>query len=174
MPEKINFFVIMGAAVRRDGSAGGAMRRRVETALGLGKQVPRPCYLATGGVGRYGPAEAEVMKGLLLQAGVPESTILLDNVSHDTLSSVMRCVHILGGYKDLASVTVCTDIYHQLRCRWLFYLMGIPTRKVQLPSGRTANGTFRWLYYYLREFLAIPFDTLLFLVKRPFSKKETT
>ena len=97
MPENIDFFVIMGAAIRRDGSASGAMRRRVETALGLGKQVPRPCYLASGGVGRYGPAEAEVMKGLLMQVGVPESTILLDNVSPDTLSSVMRCAHILGG-----------------------------------------------------------------------------
>lgn len=165
MPDKIDCFVIMGAAVKKDGSPSGAMRRRVEAALALSKDCHRPCYLPTGGVGRYGPAEAEVMKKLLSEAGVPECSILIDTASHTTLSSVIRCADILRAHGHIGSVTVCSDTYHQPRCRWLFSLLGIATRKAALPSGRQANGTIRWLYYHLRELVAILFDTLLLFIR---------
>ena len=106
------------------------------------------------------------MKSLLLKSGIAESNILLDNKSDDTLSSIVECSRIIRQCKDVGSVMVCSDRYHQTRCRWLFYLLGISTRKATVPSGRTANGNIRWIYYYAREILAIPFDTLILLLKR--------
>lgn len=163
-------FVIMGAAVRKDLAPSGAMRRRVEGALVLGRTSAKPIYLVTGGVGKYGDAESQVMKRLLIQAGVSETSILVDAESRDTLASVIRCAKILKQHNNLSSITVCSDRYHIHRCRWLFYLLGIRTRFGEMPSGKTANGSLRWFFYYFRELVATPFDTVVLLVTRTFSQ----
>ncbi len=156
----------MGAAVLRDGSPSGALRRRVESALALGGNLATSFYLVTGGKGRFGPPESVVMSSLLQAAGVARDHILTDSVSHDTLSSIMRCVAMLRCRHSVDSVIVCTDRYHLLRCRWLFWLSGVSTRKHPMLSGLRANGMLRWTYYYIREFLAIPWDTALLISRR--------
>lgn len=162
----MEFLVIMGAAVMPDGSPSGAMRRRVAGALAIGQRSPDPFYVATGGVGRWGPAEAEVMKTELQAHGVPASRIATETASKDTLSSVINCALIIREHGKIDDVFVCSDRYHVPRCRLLFRLLGIPTRSSSMPSGRNANGIVRWLYYYAREVLATPVDTLLLLVYR--------
>ena len=63
--------MIFGAAIRPDGQPSGTLRRRVEGAYRIGSIFRDPIYLVTGGVGRYGPAEATVMRDQLLGYGVP-------------------------------------------------------------------------------------------------------
>jgi vancomycin permeability regulator SanA len=155
--------VIMGAAVMPDGSPSGAMRRRVEGALALGQRSPDPFYVTTGGSGRWGPPEADVMKAELQARGVPASRIATETASNDTLSSIVNCARIIREHGKADGVFVCSDRYHIPRCRWLFRLLGIPTRSANMPSGRSANGILRWFYYYVREVFATPADTLLLL-----------
>ena len=166
MSDGVHCFVIMGAAVRSDGTPSGALRRRVESALALGKDTANPFYVTTGGQGRFGPPESQVMAALLQAAGVSNDHILTDSESHDTLSSVINCSNILRSRQCPESVVICTDRYHVTRCRWLFWLSGIRTTKRLMPSGRGANGILRWTYYYVRELLATPWDTLLLLGRR--------
>ena len=45
--DKIDILVIMGAAVKKDGTPSGALARRVNSAIVLGKEFLQPCYLAT-------------------------------------------------------------------------------------------------------------------------------
>jgi vancomycin permeability regulator SanA len=163
---RMEFLVIMGAAVKPDGSPSGAMRRRVEGALALGQSSPDPFYVTTGGVGRWGPPEADVMKAELQARGVPASRIATETASDDTLSSVVNCARIIREHGKPDGVFVCSDRYHIARCRWLFRLVGIPTRSANMPSGRSANGILRWSYYYAREIFAMPVDTLILLVHR--------
>jgi len=162
----MEIFVIMGAAVRPDGTPSGAMLRRVEGALMLGQKSPDPFYVVTGGVGRWGNAEAEVMKAELQARGVPAARIETETASNDTLSSTMHCARIIHAHQKPDAVFVCSDRYHIPRCRWLFYLLGVHTRATPTPSGRGPNGFLRWSYYYLRELLAIPVDTALLLVRK--------
>lgn len=162
----MEFFVIMGAGVMPNGSPSGAMRRRVEGALALGRSSPDPFYVLTGGAGRWGPPEADVMKAELRAGGVPDERIATEAASNDTLSSIVNCARIIREHGKVEAVFVCSDRYHVPRCRWLFWLLGIPTRPADMPSGRSANGIVRWSYYYVREGLATPVDTLLLLVRR--------
>ena len=55
--------VIFGAAVRPEGAPSRTLRVRVEAALALGARLESPLYLPTGGIGRFGDAEAAVMAG---------------------------------------------------------------------------------------------------------------
>jgi uncharacterized SAM-binding protein YcdF (DUF218 family) len=157
----------MGAAVMPDGKPSGAMRRRVEGALALGRKSRDPFYIPSGGIGRYGSPEADVMKAELQAGGVPEDRIATEAASNDTLSSIVNCARIIKEYGNVDSVSVCSDLYHIPRCRGLFWLLGIPTRPGYMPSGLKVNGILRWSFYYVREIIATPVDALLLLVRRP-------
>ena len=156
----------MGAAVWSGGRASLAMRRRVDGALTSARDIDSALFLPSGGVGDHPPSEARVMADLLLQAGVAEASILLDEVSTDTLSSVRNCTRMLRALPAFGDVVICSDVYHIPRCRWLFYLYGIRSRAGQVESGGPANTTLRWMYYHLREVFALPWDTLLVLLSR--------
>lgn len=169
-----NCFVIMGAAVKGNSIPSGAMRRRVEGALRLGKEAGDAMFLVTGGVGKHNVSEAAVMRGLLIEAGIPEDLIVAEDQSRTTLSSITRCAEILKQRIDINSITICSDRYHVPRCRWLFHLLGVPTRFGLMPSGWKANGSIRWGYYYVRELIAIPVDTFILMVRWIISPKAFT
>jgi uncharacterized SAM-binding protein YcdF (DUF218 family) len=156
----------MGAAVLVDGAPSGAMQRRVEGALALAAGEANSLFMPTGGVGRYGEAEAEVMARLLTAQGVAADRILTETASSDTLSSVAQCSALIRTRADISRVVVCTDRYHAWRCAVLFRLMGVPASIGRVASGRRANGWPTWLYYHLREALALPWDIALALLRR--------
>lgn len=153
-----SIIVIFGAKVKDDGTPSGALIRRVEAALRESAQSPDDFFLVTGGVGTNGFSEAETMKGMLLSKGVAVDKIVVEGVSKDTLESIHRCKKLIreGGFN---SIKVSSDRYHIPRCVWLFKLVGIRSKGIRVESGRSANGTPRWLYYHLREVAAIVWDT---------------
>jgi uncharacterized SAM-binding protein YcdF (DUF218 family) len=157
--------VIFGAAVRADGSASGSLRRRCENAAAagqaLGPQQPAPWYLATGGVGRHGPAEALVMRDVLVQLGVPAQRVLLETQARDTLQSVRLCTRLLRQHGDVDRVLVSSGSYHKLRCIWLFRVAGFACRAVPTASDRPHLGWAKWLRYVAKEFVATPWDLAL-------------
>ena len=80
------YFVIFGAAVLAGGKPSGSLSRRVEGALELASDVRPRVFLATGGVGRSGPAEARVIHDLLVAAGAQEGEIVVEDQATDTLA----------------------------------------------------------------------------------------
>jgi uncharacterized SAM-binding protein YcdF (DUF218 family) len=142
------------------------MRRRVEGALLSARDLPDALFLVSGGVGKHPPSEASVMRMLLQDAGIPIERILLDEAATDTLDSVRNCARILRSLPKYDDVIVCSDVYHIPRCRLLFKIYGIDTQSGKVASGRPQNKASRWLYYYVRELAAIPWDTLIALLSR--------
>jgi uncharacterized SAM-binding protein YcdF (DUF218 family) len=162
-----DYIVIFGAAVRADGSASGSLRRRCDNAIQHGGAGPGgPCYLPSGGVGRHGPAEALVMRDILLDHGVPPSRILLECEAQDTLESVRLCTRLLLQRPDVGRVLVSTGSYHRLRCRLLFRLAGFDSAALPTASDRPNLGWAKWLRYVLKELLATPWDAALLLMHR--------
>lgn len=102
------------------------------------------------------------MARLLLEHGVPSGQILQESESTSTLESVINCARIIR-QEESPPVFVCSDRYHIPRCRFLFGLLGIRARGATMPSGRRANGTPRWLFYCLRESVAVVVDAMLAL-----------
>ena len=159
---KADCLIIMGARVRNNGEPSGAMTRRVDSAVLSGVKKPDTIFLVTGGIGESGFSEAETMKNMLLKSGIPEQNILLEGESTNTILSVKYCTRILKNRNDIETIYIISDIYHIPRCRWLFLLFGIKTKSLPVISGLKTNGMIKWIYYYIREIAALPFDTLLF------------
>ena len=159
--------VIFGAAVRPDGSASPALRRRVEAATAFGAGLPAPLYVPTGGQGRHGPAESAVMAALLRERGVSPDRILEEPTGTDTLSSVLACAALLRARGHAGSgrpVFAATSGYHLPRCLLLLRLAGLPASPVPPPEA-DPSWPRRW-YWRLREAPALPYDAALMLAAR--------
>jgi uncharacterized SAM-binding protein YcdF (DUF218 family) len=152
--------VIFGAAVRPDGQPSRALRQRTEAAFACGGLTAH--YIPTGAVGRYGPAEADVMAGLLHAFGVPESQITREVTGTDTMSSARACARLLQGRP--GPVKVATSGYHILRCRMLLRRFGVNAASCPPPPA-SARWRTRW-YWRAREAVAIPFDFVVGLTRR--------
>jgi len=159
--------VIFGAAVRAGGAASGSLRRRCENAVHYGGAgSDGPLYLASGGVGRHGPAEAQVMQQLLLGLGVGAPRILLESEARDTLQSVRYCSRMLRRRGGIDRVLVSTSSYHRLRCTWLFRLAGFDSQALPAASDRPYLGWGKWLRYVIKELVALPWDAAWLLWHR--------
>ena len=157
--------IIFGAAVRPDGSASPALRRRVEAAAAFGAGLPAPLYVPTGARGRFGPAESAVMAALLRERGVSPERILEEPTGTDTLSSVLACLALLRARGHAAGpVFAATSGYHLPRCLLLLRLAGLTASPVPPPEA-DPSWPRRW-YWRLREAPALPYDAALMLAAR--------
>ena len=159
-----DYIVIFGAAVRADGSASGSLRRRCEVAARYGGAVSDGAFfLPSGGVGRHGPAEALVMRDILLEHGIAQRHILVECEARDTLESVRLCTRILRRRPDVSRVLVATSSYHRLRCAWLFRLAGFDCRALPTASDQPYLGWGKWSRYVVKELMATPWDAMWLL-----------
>ncbi len=148
--------IIFGAAVRPDGQPSDALLDRVRAAHRLGERLPDAAYMPTGGVGRYGPAEAEVMAALLRDRGVAPGRIRIEPTGTNTLSSVRACAKLLRGH--VGPVYAASSAYHLPRCVLLLRLAGLRARvcpPILRPNSVSLHK--RW-YWRLRELPAMPVD----------------
>lgn len=155
--------VIFGAAVRADGGPSLTLRRRVMAAAAFGATLsPPPLYVPTGGQGRHGPPEAEVMARLLQDLGVPAEDIRQERSGTDTLSSARACAVLLRDHA--GPVHAASSGYHLPRCVMLLRLHGLPARAAPPPeAAHSLVERWRWR---LREGLALPYDAVAGLWSR--------
>jgi len=152
--------VIFGAAVRRDGQPSGAMLDRVRTAYRDGEAMGA-VYMPTGGAGRHGPAEAEVMADLLRQRGVVPARIRLEPTGRNTLRSVRACARLLRGFDGV--VFAASSAYHLRRCVMLLRLAGFRAEACPPTWGPASSNPLKRAYWNLREIPAIPVDAAIML-----------
>lgn len=148
--------VIFGAAVRPDGQPSATLRRRVAAARAFGAGLGRVVYLPTGGVGRFGAAEAEVMAGLLRADGVDAGDIWVEATAHDTVSSVRAVRRMLARHG--GAVFAASSAYHLVRCVVLLRLAGVRARACPPPAALAAAGWRKRWWWRLREVPALPWD----------------
>ncbi len=154
--------IIFGAAVRPDGKPSMTLLRRVQAAAVFARKLdPPPRFIPTGAVGRHGASEASVMRGLLLELGVPPERIVLEETGSDTLSSVRAIVALLRGHH--GRVYAATSAYHLARCVLLLRLAGIRARAARPPPFPAARRFRKRWYWRIREAAAVPFDAAILL-----------
>lgn len=156
--------VIFGAAVMADGRASPSLKRRIRYGARAAAAWPDAPVFCSGGVGAVPPSEASIMRDELLAQGVASARIALDEDSLDTLQSVLAAARFVRR-EGLDGVVVCTDSYHQPRCRLLLALLGV--RSEAGPTERGPSGTRRyyWAKMHLREALALPYDAAIVLTR---------
>lgn len=114
--------LVPGAAVRADGSASPALRRRAELAGRLFHQGRVQRIIASGASRSGQPSEAGVIAGILTGMEVPEDAIEIDDTARTTFEN------IAGARRRLApgaGLIVVTDGYHLPRTLLIARRMGL-------------------------------------------------
>ncbi len=140
------------------------MRLRVSAALETGRRLEDPIYLPTGGQGRFGRPEAEVMADALVEAGVERDAIWLEPTGVNTLRSALACAALLGPSR--RRVYVATSAYHMPRCVVLLRLSGVRARPGHMPGVSASRRWSKRWFWRLREVAALPADAMLILATR--------
>ncbi|MBV1959226.1 MAG: YdcF family protein [Pseudomonadales bacterium] len=166
-----HYFIVFGAAVKPDGYPSGTLQRRVMGAYALASQVQSPIFILTGGIGQYGPAEAEVMRNILLQQGVSDEQMIIEDKATDTMESAILCANIILRSKVTEFwVTVCSSPYHNYRCQMLLSQLGVSSHRGAMPSDKAALGVVKWAFYYFREAVAFTWDFIHILYLKTFNR----
>ena len=166
-----DYVVVFGAAVRADGRPSRTLRHRIDGAIAWALAHPDDMVIATGGVGRHGPAEASVMAELLRAGGIADERILIEPHGRDTLESVRLCDALLRARGDCRRIVCCTSTFHQTRCALLFRLLGYAVVLPPMPDSWGRLGRARYARLVLKEVIATPYDALLLLGRRAFGRR---
>jgi uncharacterized SAM-binding protein YcdF (DUF218 family) len=128
--------VVLGAALRPDGTPGEPLLRRIRHGVELFKAGAAPRLILCGGDGRRsGTSEAAAMRVIALGAGVPAEAILLDERSTNTYENAVETGALLRAH-GLRTVLLVSERFHLPRARMLFRLNGVSVAAVSAaPSG---------------------------------------
>ena len=157
-----DYIIILGCAIRKDGSPTPILRGRIDRAL----QFEREQYEKSGKHAKFVPSggqggdevvsEAESMKRYLIEQGVPENQILKEDKSVNTCQDMEFSKKVIENDADdmgNAKIAFSTTNYHVFRGYILAKKIGM---KVRGLSAKTK------LYFFpnafLREFIGLLWD----------------
>lgn len=160
----VDAVVVLGAALIEPGVAGPALRRRLEHGVTVWRQSDAACLLVSGGVVGPPPAEAEVMRALAIDLGVPSERIVVEDRARNTFENALYCGRILRD-RGWHRVVVVTDAFHMPRALFVFRRLGLPVVGCRVP-GRYGLSRLAWYREHLREWLSLVESGYLFLIGR--------
>ncbi len=157
--------VVLGARALSGGRPSRAMRRRVAHAVALFDGGAANRLLMSGG--RIGglPPEAEIMRDLAIEAGVPAARIDIEPDSRSTLENAIFTARMLRS-RGWSRPLVVTDWLHVPRAALAFRSQGVRLATSAVTRGWREEPASRWLYYLAREALALVGYTALILAGR--------
>lgn len=146
-PEKADVALILGNTVHENGQLSERLRSRVEKGLDLYRAGRVKFIVVSGGLGKEGHYEAEVMKKYLLARRVPAARIIVDNAGNTTQLTALNFDQVRQQY-GFQSVIVVSQYYHLSRIK-------LAMRKLGMEHVYSAHAPYfecRDLYALVREF----------------------
>jgi len=143
--------VVLGNAVRADGTPSNRLKARLDKARDVYARGHCRTIVVSGGVGKEGYDEAEVMKHYLVSHGVSSGQIIVDSRGVNTLATAQFLKRYCDS-KGYQSVLAVSQYFHLLRTRFALRRMGFKQVSAEAPL----YFEIRDLYSILREAVAFP------------------
>lgn len=141
--------VILGSKVNEDGTLSDRLKKRLECGLLLYENGRVKKIIVSGGLGKEGFYEGDKMKEYLVQKGIPETLIIVDNFGNNTLATVENTIK-LKKKLNFESIIVVSQYFHVTRTKMLFKKRGFNT----ITSASPYYFEIRDFYSIIREFAA--------------------
>ncbi|GAB6990117.1 YdcF family protein [Paenibacillus pini] len=107
--------IVLGASMWGDSPSPG-LKERLDHGLKLYKEGKFHTFIVSGGLDQpsYKYTEAEGMRNYLLQHGVPDANIVLENKARDTYQNLLYSQRIME-QRDWRTAIIITHTYHGMR-----------------------------------------------------------
>lgn len=152
--------VVLGAAQYR-GRPSPVLRTRLDHAVGLYARGLAPRVVLTGGMAEGDTAsEAAVSRVYAMQAGVPDTAILLENDGRTTGQSLARVARLLKARR-IDTVIVVSDPFHVLRAERVATREGLVAFGSPTRTDDVWRRVLRQPGYFLGETVKVPLALFL-------------
>lgn len=146
----VDAIVVLGAA-QYNGRPSAVLQARLDTTLAAWNAGYAPWIIVTGGkLPGDAYTEAETSRNFLVDNGVPESAILLENEGHSTEQSLDGVAEIMTGHQ-LHSALFVSDGFHLLRTKYIAKSLGIKGYGLPADGSPISRYSASEFFYVLRE-----------------------
>jgi vancomycin permeability regulator SanA len=146
----VDAIVVLGAA-QYNGRPSAVLQARLDTTLEAWNAGYAPWIIVTGGK-QPGDVytEAESSRNFLIDNGVPESAILLENEGHSTEQSLDGVAQIMTDHQ-LHTALFVSDGFHLLRTKYIAKSLGIKGYGMAADGSPISKYSADEFFYVLRE-----------------------
>jgi uncharacterized SAM-binding protein YcdF (DUF218 family) len=146
--------LVLGSAVWPNEQPSPSLRARTQRAIELYQEGYAPRLLLSGGLGRWPPEEAEVMRRLAEAAGIPAEALILDKEAHSTWESMTKAREIMDR-EGWETAIVVSDPFHMTRALLMAQDQGILAYGSPALNSPTYTLPDKRLFYTSREVLGV-------------------
>ncbi|HZG16328.1 MAG TPA: YdcF family protein [Candidatus Bathyarchaeia archaeon] len=147
-PKKADVAIVLGAAVW-DKQPSPGLRERLDLALDLYRNEYVPFLLVSGGLGEGKQVEeATVMKNYLMENGVPEDSIIVEDKATSTYENLANSKQLMADYS-FETALIVSHSYHLARAMDIAKELEIAAQPVGTPTKALFTP-----YHKAREILA--------------------
>lgn len=126
-----DYAVVLGNAVNEDGTLSARLEARVMHSFRLYQEKKVNKIFVSGGLGKEGHLEGSAMAHFLIQKGIPEDDVLVDDKGNTTH---LTAVNFKQQYETDVSILVVSQYPHLLRCHLAFHQLGFTDIEASAPS----------------------------------------
>lgn len=141
--------VVLGNKVELNGQPSERLKSRLDRAAQLYEKGYFKYIIVSGGIGKEGFDEAEVMKEYLREFEIPEDHIIEDSEGYNTYMTAENAKVIMNEM-EFGSVMVISQYHHITRTKLAFKKVGVE----QVYSAHAKIFEYRDIYSLVREFIA--------------------
>ena len=148
--QKADAIVVLGAA-QWNGNPSPVFKSRLDHALNLYKSDYASKIILTGGIGKEeSTSESSVGKKYLIQKGVGESVIYIEEQGHTTWQSLNQVAQIIKN-QNLDSVILVSDGFHMMRLKKMSKDLNIKSLASPVKNSLIGKAKMVEFKYILRE-----------------------
>jgi len=147
---KHRFAVVFGTTVHEDGTLSERLKARLVKGVKLYKDSTVSDVYVSGGFGKEGFYEGEKMAEFLIQEGIPDSHIYIDNEGKNTR---LTALSFINDFPDVKSVVVVTQFFHVTRAKLAFEQLNLKNVTGAHPKyyeNRDVYSLFREFFGYYK------------------------
>ena len=122
LPTENHVFIVLGYALNEDGTIEDELVGRLQVALDTIQKYPHNYILVTGGVEQNGWSEGKRMYDWLVEHGVSQNQIIVEEQAKDTAGNASNSFEMLyTDYTNIKSCSLISSSYHIKRGSLLYY-----------------------------------------------------
>lgn len=151
---RADVIIVLGSAVWPGERPSPSLYARTQHAIALYRAGYAPALILCGGLGGYPPSEAEMMRRLAINAGVPPDALVVEDQSHSTeenLANAKTLMDARGWHRAL----VVSDPFHLLRAELVARDLGIEAYGSGASDSPTYTAPQLHFWYTTREAMAL-------------------
>ena len=148
-----NYIIILGCKIKKDGSLTNLLKGRVDRAIEFSKIQKEETnkdiiFVPSGGKGSDEViSEAEAMKNYLVEQGISEKNILVENKSKNTQENIAFSNKLINNKE--AKIAFSTTNYHVFRAGCIG-----TEQKISMEGIGAKTKSYFWVNAFIREFIA--------------------